>query len=366
MIGRFLWGGGFVVAAGLLSFAQEVPRTPPTKVAGNNTTGSSSSTVGTVAAVVDGKVITFDELDRAIAQQLQDLEERRYRLRRAALEQRINQLLLEEAAKSRGISISSLILSRMLAVSESDVEASYRHDEDRLPVAEYAAKERIRESLEKEAKQRAYRDTIREIRSRADITVFLRRPAIAPALFGALTGPSLGPDKAPLRLVVFSDYQCGFCRKSQETLKSLLSKCDGQIQLVHKVLVPKDNPEAVLIAKAALCAGKQQAFWKYHHSLFAESAVGSAQWLSGLAERIGLDRMQFESCLASDELQSVIDQDRKDAARVGAQATPFFLLNGQVFRGIQPLEEFDQAINQLLRDNSHARKIHPNREQEGQ
>lgn len=273
---RFLCGGGLVVAAGLLSFAQEVPRTPPTKLAGNNTTGSSSSTVGTVAAVVDGKVITFDELDRAIAQQLQDLEERRYRLHRAALEQRINQLLLEEAAESGGISISSLILSRMSAVSESDVEASYRCNEDRLPVAKYAVKERICESPEKEAKQRVYRDTIREIRSRADITVFLRRPAIAPALFGALTGPSLGPETAPLRLVVFSDYQCGFCRKSQETLKALLSKYDGQIQLVHKVLVPKDNPEAaVLIAKAALCAGKQQAFWKYHHSLFAESALGS-------------------------------------------------------------------------------------------
>jgi protein-disulfide isomerase len=364
MIRRLLWPACSVVAAGLLAFAQEIPRTPPTKVLGNNTTGSTSSTVSTIAAVVNGKVITFDELDSAIAQQLQDLEERRYRLRRAALEQRINQLLLEEAAKSRGLSIPSLILSRTPAVSESDVEAYYRRNEDRLPSGtEYAVKEQIRESLEKEAKQRAYRDTIREIRSGADITVFLRRPAIAPSLFGALTGPSLGPDTAPLRLVVFSDYQCEFCRKSQETLNSLLSKYDGQIQLVHKFLVPKDNPAAVLIAKAALCAAKQQAFWKYHHSLFAESPVGSVQWLSQLAGTIGLDRVRFDSCLASDELQSVIDRDRKDAALVGARATPFFLLNGQVFRGIQPLEEFDQAIKQLLRDNSCARTTDPNREQ---
>jgi hypothetical protein len=67
------------------------------------------------------------------------------------------------------------ILSRTPAVSESDVEAYYRRNEDRLPSGtEYAVKEQIRESLEKEAKQRAYRDTIREIRPRADITVFLR------------------------------------------------------------------------------------------------------------------------------------------------------------------------------------------------
>lgn len=364
MITRLLRSGFSVVAAGLLGFAQEIPCTPPTKVVGNNTTGSSSTTV---AATVNGQDLTFDEVDRAIAHQLQDLEERRYQLRRAALEQRINQLLLEGAAKSRGISIPSLILSRMPAVTESDVEATYRRNQDHLSSGtEYAVKEQIRESLEKKAKQRAYRDAIRELRSRADITVFLRRPAIAPDCFGALSGPSLGPDTAPLRLVVFSDYQCGFCRKSQETLKALLSKYDGQIQLVHKVLVPRDNPTAVLIAKAALCAGKQRAFWKYHDALFTESPVGSVQWLSELAGTIGLDRVRFDSCLASDELQSVIDQDRKDAALLGARATPFFLLNGQVFRGIQPLEEFDQAINQLLHDNSSARKIQLNRGQEEQ
>jgi len=364
MIRTFLWYGFLVFAVGLLGFAQEIQRTAPSIVEGSNTVGSS---LATSAAEVDGRIFTLEEVDRTIARQLQDLEERKYQLRRAALEQRINQLLLEEAAKSDGVTIPSFILSRMPAVSESDVEATYRGNKDHLPAdTDYAVKEQIRESLQKEAKQRAYRDTIRELRSRAEVRVFLRRPTIAPDLFSTLVGSSVGPDAAPIRLVVFSDYQCGFCRKSQDTVNTLLSKYDGKIQLVHKVLIPKDNPTSVLMAKAALCADEQQAFWKYHHSLFAEGAVGSVQWLSDRASAMGLDRMPFDSCLASDELNSILERDRKDAALVGARGTPFFLLNGQVFRGMQPLEEFDQAISQHLPGYSMERKVRTANRQEEQ
>ncbi len=136
------------------------------------------------------------------------------------------------------------------------------------------------------------------------------------------------------------------------------------MQLVRKVLALKDNPTGVMMAKAALCTGEQQAFWKYHHPLFVEGAVGSVQWLSELAGTIRLDRLSFDSCLASDELHSVIERDRKDAALVGARGTPFFLLNGQVFRGMQPTEEFNQAIQQPLRDTSYERRTCLPRERE--
>lgn len=134
MIKRFLWSVFLVLAAVLLGFAQEIPPLPSTKVSSSNAADSYS---GTVAAEVDDRVLTFDEVDRAISQQLQDLEERRYQLRRAALEQRINQLLLEKAANSRGLSIPSLMLSRVRAVSESDVEATYRRNKDRSVAQRY-------------------------------------------------------------------------------------------------------------------------------------------------------------------------------------------------------------------------------------
>lgn len=364
MIGRSLCHGLFVVAIGLLGFAQESQHATRSQTPDTNNTDLSSLTM---AAEVDGRLFTLDEVDGVIARQLQDLEERKYQLRRAALEQRVNQFLLENAAQVKGLTIPSFILSRVPAVSESEVEAAYRANKDRLSAdTDFAVKEQIRESLQKDARQRAYRDTIRELRSRTVVSIFLRRPEISPDLFRTLTGPIVGPDTAPVRLVVFSDYQCGFCRKSQDTLNTLLSKYDRQIQLVHKFLVHKDNATSVLMAKAALCAGQQQAFWRYHHTLFSEGAIGSVQWLSDRADANGLDRRRFDSCLASDEPLSVLERDRKDAALVDARGTPFFLLNGQVFRGMQPLEELDQAISQLLPGYSLAGKSRAARGQEEQ
>lgn len=304
-------------------------------------------------ATVDGVVFTFEELDRVIAVQLRDLEERKYQLRRAALEHRINQLLLEKAARTRGIAINSLLHSNLSPVSESEVDAVYQQKKDTLPQGtEYAVKEQIRDALEKQAKQTAYRDTIRELRAQADVTVSLKRPAIAQDLFRSLSGPSLGSSSAPLKLVVFSDYQCGFCRKSQRVIDSLLLKYREKLQIVFKNLAPPGSNPSLLLAKAALCAERQQAFGKYHPLLFEEGKEVSTQRLSELAVAIGLDSEAFDACVQSEDIQEAINRDRGDAAEVGARATPFFLLNGYIIRGAQPIDEFEQTIQQLLKDIS--------------
>ena len=76
--------------------------------------------------------------------------------------------------------------------------------------------------------------------------------------------------------------------------------------------------------------------------------------MPGKFTRVGLDQIGFDACTASEEVNVSIDRDRKDAGLSGARATPFFLLNAQMFRGIQPIEEFVRVIDHQLGDTKPA------------
>lgn len=62
----------------------------------------------TVVARIGDRVITQQEVDDAITEQLRPLEEQIYALRKAALDNMIARALLEDEAKRRGISVDDL------------------------------------------------------------------------------------------------------------------------------------------------------------------------------------------------------------------------------------------------------------------
>lgn len=76
--------------------------------------------------------------------------------------------------------------------------------------------------------------------------------------------------------------------------------------------------------------------------------------MPGKFTRVGLDQIGFDACTASEEVNVSIDRDRKDAGLSGARATPFFHLIAQMFRGIQPIEEFVRVIDHQLGDTKPA------------
>ncbi len=81
--------------------------------------------------------------------------------------------------------------------------------------------------------------------------------------------PSLGPADAPVVIVEFSDYECPFCvRWYAETYRPLLAAYPGKIRLVFRNFPLSFHENAVASAEAALCAGDQDAYWKYHDALF--------------------------------------------------------------------------------------------------
>jgi protein-disulfide isomerase len=174
-----------------------------------------------------------------------------------------------------------------------------------------------------------------------------------PASYFVDDDPYLGPENAPVVIVEFSDYLCGFCRRHTALTKPrILEEYGDLVRYVYRDFPTVGGQDAIQAALAAECAHDQGHFWAYHDLLFddvaAISGSGAETELRNYAMELGLDMQQFQACYDDRiHLQEIV-HDSNDAQRNGARGTPFFLINGQPFIGAQPFSEFAALIDAEL------------------
>ena len=111
---------------------------------------------------------------------------------------------------------------------------------------------------------------------------------------------------------------------------------------------PYLGQESLTAAVAARAAQDQGRFWEYHDLLYRNQAGGfSLEKLIGLAGEAGLDVERFESDLAApDRYTEVVADDFREGQQRGISGTPTFVINGRVIAGLQPLELYEDAIEE--------------------
>jgi protein-disulfide isomerase len=107
-------------------------------------------------------------------------------------------------------------------------------------------------------------------------------------------------------------------------------------------------------AVAARAAQEQGKFWDYHDVLFdnqrsPNSGAFSNENLVGFAREVGLDIGRFEAAITSGEYEAVVEKDFREGQDAGISSTPSFVINGRVLVGPQPLETFEQVIEEEAR-----------------
>jgi protein-disulfide isomerase len=160
---------------------------------------------------------------------------------------------------------------------------------------------------------------------------------------------AIGPANAPITIVEFSDYQCPFCRRwHAEVYEPLLAAYPGKIRLVYRNLpLTSIHPDAFAAAEAAMCAGEQDVYWKYHDKLFSSETLGNNAYIQ-YAQELGLNMSTFEACLSDHKYQKAIESDSDFAINLGIRSTPTFFINGLALVGAQPLDVFKQVIDKEL------------------
>jgi protein-disulfide isomerase len=156
-------------------------------------------------------------------------------------------------------------------------------------------------------------------------------------------GIKLGPDNAPAKMLVFSDFMCPYCGQFASQIEPQLKAefiDKGRLQLVfYDFPLGGNHIHSFLAARAARCAGDQNKFWEYHDLLFGRlsdwgtSATPPVNQLIDYSNQVGINRDQFGQCLKSDKYQDVVSASRKLGDQLGVNATPTLILNGKRVRG---------------------------------
>ncbi len=156
-----------------------------------------------------------------------------------------------------------------------------------------------------------------------------------------------GDKKAEYTVIGFSDFQCPFCKRGDDTIKALMQKYDKKVRYVFKHFPLGFHPEAAPASKAAWAAGKQGKFYEFHDKLFENQGKLGEELYVQLAKDLKLDVDKFNKDRASEDAQKQIDEDIKAAQAVGISGTPGFILNGVKIFGAYPLDHFEKVITKL-------------------
>lgn len=158
--------------------------------------------------------------------------------------------------------------------------------------------------------------------------------------------PTTGPAGAPITIVEWSDYSCGYCGRVQDTLDRLKRLYPGLIRIVHRGLpLDGDDTLALELARAANAQGR---FQPTHTTLFALHGRIDRARAEVIGRALALDMLTLRRELDAGTHKRAIAADVDDATRFGISGTPTFFINGRPVLGNQPLAVFVDVVDEEL------------------
>ena len=329
--------------------AAAVTATPPPA-----STEPSADTV--VATFGNGQKITFGELNDRIKEPLANLEKQKYQTRKQGLEGFVVEKLVKAEAAKRNMTEEQLVKAevddKIPAPPEADIKKMYDDAKERLPPGTTfeQVKPQIVDFINGNKKQERAREYFNELKKNANVQITLPEPPKAPVERKevAATGPARGPEKAPVTIVEFSDFQCPFCGRAIKTVEEVMKAYPNDVRLVFRQFPLEFHKQAPKAAEAALCANDQGKFWEMHDQMFSNQQALEVDKLKEYAKKVGLDPAKFDKCLDSGEKAATIKTDQEAGQKVGVNGTPAFFINGIMLSGAQPFDEFKSIIDSEL------------------
>lgn len=171
----------------------------------------------------------------------------------------------------------------------------------------------------------------------------------------------LGPEDAPVTIVMYGDFQCGRCARYARDLEILRGEYPDDLRLIWRHLPDtQTNDKAALTLQAAEAAAAQGRFWDMHAVLFTTQS----QWLDQSADEFkttlvdyaraaGLDAVAFAEALDDERYLPLVDEYRTQADALGIVGIPTLLINGELLNDRDDLFGLQRLVELALLDERH-------------
>lgn len=285
----------------------------------------------TAAAIYTRLLATeYEHFDANLRNRIEQQRERIYNAERASLDELIQKRLFEAAAKAKGMTAEELnrsLENQLPPVTKADLDfiKAYEYEKqsaNALPPGDGRLEAAIRAARVEQLRRAA----VDSVRARIPVESKLAVPRVA---LSESDPPVYGSASAPVHVVVFTDFECPYCRSSEETLAALRQQYGDRLAVYYRNYPLPNHLYAKPSAIAAVCAAEQGKYAAYHDLLFAHQQELAHADYAAWAESVGLDRAKFEACRSSDEPWHRIEKDLREGVAAGVSGTPAFFVNGR-------------------------------------
>ncbi len=172
----------------------------------------------------------------------------------------------------------------------------------------------------------------------------------------SLAARSKGSPRAPVTVYEMSDFQCPYCKRfAQETFPEIERRyiTPGKVRWVYiNFPLTHLHPHAVPAGELALCAARQNGFWRIHDLLFQYQETWAPLKEAGpffvsLADSAKLSKKAMLACLQDPGTRKSLEAEAEGAERAGANSTPAFYIEGGLMEGALPLPVFQRILDSV-------------------
>jgi len=157
--------------------------------------------------------------------------------------------------------------------------------------------------------------------------------------------PVAGNPNGDVTITEFFDYRCGYCKSTLSVVLQLLAE-DSGVRLVLKEF-PILSAESTIAARAALAAGIQGKYFKFHNALMgARGSLGKDE-IMDIAAKSGLDTSRLALDMETPHIQAQVDANHELAASLGIRGTPTFVIGNQILPGAIDVDTLRQIIQMM-------------------
>ncbi len=160
-----------------------------------------------------------------------------------------------------------------------------------------------------------------------------------------------GIDSAPIHIVMFSNYNCGFCRKFYfEDFNKLKAEYidKGIVKLVIKPISFNDNSFDIRALKITACLAKYGNVDKMNQLLFTQPEIVSNKQFDDIINDFVEQDEFIAECMLSGEAENYITKNYLQFLALDFNGTPSFVINNIAIKGYVKYADLKAVIEQFL------------------
>lgn len=171
--------------------------------------------------------------------------------------------------------------------------------------------------------------------------------------FGAIA--ATGNRSSPVQIVIFSDFECPYCRSLNSAITGLPKREASLVRIVYRAYPLLSHLWAFEAASLAACVGVQSdtAFWTLYDWYYANQSkitgVSLPDDVKALMEKQpDINLAQLATCQRSGQGRRLVNADMSVGHRLGVVSTPTLFINGVKHDGTLSTNELVLAIDHSI------------------